>query len=158
MNTKTLARCYPSYTEGLSLSATQLISLHLMLNRPIGDGESMDSLFGPYISVMPRDFDSHPVTWVVRQRVQQATCEMILLENLTPSARTALDKVSQKFFDDWETTSVYMVSFSTPDEACRINNFDCGRRIILWLSDLKAWSQIPKRIQAPFLWISYGLG
>jgi hypothetical protein len=107
MNVKTLAPHYPSLSD---LTATQLISLHLLLHRPIRDGESLDPFFGPYISVLPRDFDSHPVTWLVEEgRRDYVGTEF--LESLPPSAMLALRKVCRKFWDDWSAVRSYMVPF-----------------------------------------------
>lgn len=107
MNTKTLAAHYPAST----LTATQLISLHLMLHRPRREDDSLDPLFGPYISVLPREFDSHPLTWTVRRFFLRDTChlESFLLESLTPSASVGLEKISRKFYQDWRIVWGYMV-------------------------------------------------
>ena len=107
MNTKTLAAHYPAST----LTATQLISLHLMLHRPRREDDSLDPLFGPYISVLPREFDSHPLTWTVRRSFLRDTChlESFLLESLTPSASAGLEKISRKFYQDWRIVWGYMV-------------------------------------------------
>lgn len=107
MNTKTLAPHYPAST----LTATQIISLHLMLHRPRGEDDSLDPLFGPYISVLPREFDSHPLTWTVRRRFLQDTggLESSLLEVLTPSASAGLEKIAKKFCEDWDVVWGYMV-------------------------------------------------
>lgn len=111
INVRTLAQHYPSDPDGSPLSANQLISLHMMLYRPLDDGESSDSLFGPYISVLPRNFETHPMTWTVKQKLQQHDYGVSLIEHLTPSALAALDKVFQKFHDDWEAVRAYLVAF-----------------------------------------------
>ncbi|KAF9792401.1 hypothetical protein BJ322DRAFT_1151116 [Thelephora terrestris] len=65
VNVKTLAPLYPGSKR---LSAHQLISLHLYLHKPLDSTqESGDNLFGPFISILPREFDSHPLTWVIEQ-------------------------------------------------------------------------------------------
>lgn len=106
INTRTLATHYPVTS---SLTATQLISLHLLLHRPTGDGESLDPIFGPYISVLPRNFESHPVTWSVRREVGENGVDTGLLDNLPPSANAALQRISQKFWDDWKAVYGYLV-------------------------------------------------
>ena len=104
INVQTLAPHYPSPS---SLTAVQLISLHLLLHRPTHDSQSLDPLFGPYISVLPRGFASHPLTWLVEGQRQGAG--IILLECLPPSATTALRQVFCKFRDDWKAVRQYMV-------------------------------------------------
>jgi hypothetical protein len=107
MNVKTLAPHYPSPS---SLTATQLIPLHLLLHRPQRGGESLDPFFGPYISVLPRDFDSHPVTWSV-EGGRQDDVDTRLLESLPPSAIMALREVCRKFRHDWTVVLHYLVPF-----------------------------------------------
>ncbi|KAF7966118.1 hypothetical protein HWV62_39980 [Athelia sp. TMB] len=99
INIKTLAPYYPH--DFSKLSATQWISLHMCLYRPLGDGPSSDPLFGPYISVLPRDFVSHPVVWMVKQDLRQTGLDTQLLEHLPPTTLAALKKVCLKFWDDW---------------------------------------------------------
>jgi hypothetical protein len=107
INSRTLASYYPANS---SLTATQLISLHLLLYRPTGDDESLDPIFGPYISVLPRNFESHPVTWSVKREIRRHGVDTELLDSLPPSANAALQKVSQKFWDDWEAVYDYLVA------------------------------------------------
>lgn len=101
------------------LSAVQLISLHLCLHRPQGDGESADALFGPYIDVLPREFDSHPLTWSVERRVlakdNRDLVKYNLLDLLPPSADSALRQIEQRFWDDWKAVegSSYLVRQSS---------------------------------------------
>lgn len=106
INAQTLAYKYPSPS---SLTATQLISLHLLLHRPTCDEESLDPVFGPYISVLPRDFESHPVAWSVKREIQQHGIDTKLLESLPPSVNTALQNVSRIFWDDWNAICGYLV-------------------------------------------------
>jgi hypothetical protein len=106
INTQTLAPHYPSPS---SLTAVQLISLHLLLYRPIRDSQSSDPLFGPYISVLPRGFESHPLTWLIEHQRQRKNDGTILLDSLPPSATRALREVSRKFWDDWKAVRQYMV-------------------------------------------------
>ena len=117
INTKTLASHYPSPS---SLTATQLISLHLVLNRPSSNRKSLDPLFGPYISVLPRDFESHPLTWLLEQDAQQESIGTKLLECLPPSATTALRDVFGKFLIDWKAVRHYMVCLREPSQRLQL--------------------------------------
>jgi len=63
MNVLTLKSHYPDAND---LTAVQKITMHLFLHQPSDGGDSQDPLFGPYISVLPRDFDSHPLSWLIR--------------------------------------------------------------------------------------------
>ncbi|TFY82088.1 hypothetical protein EWM64_g1923 [Hericium alpestre] len=111
INIKTLSLTYPSDSgkQALTLSATQLISLHLFLNRPSGEEPSPDPLFGPYISVLPRDFDSHPLTWFVRQELTLSTVmEHNLLRSMPHSVHSALSRIATRFHEDWRTVRKYM--------------------------------------------------
>ncbi|KII88547.1 hypothetical protein PLICRDRAFT_41720 [Plicaturopsis crispa FD-325 SS-3] len=107
MNIKTLQDNYPTGNLHL-LSASQVLSLHLLLNRPAADGESPDPLFGPYISVLPRDFDSHPLSWLVKRR--SSTVEDELVQSLPPSTLAALEKLHAKFSEDWRIVREYMAT------------------------------------------------
>lgn len=97
LNCKTLA---PNYPPGLD--AFQLISLHLCLYRPLDPSHSLDPLFGPYISTLPRDFDSHPLTGHV-QRQTDSFCEF------PPSVSTALLRLHARYLHDWRTVRGYIV-------------------------------------------------
>ncbi|KAJ6502567.1 hypothetical protein C8R45DRAFT_977015 [Mycena sanguinolenta] len=96
VNCRTLAPHYPA-----GLDATQLISLHLSLYR---DSHSLDPLFGPYISTLPREFDSHPLTSHVQQDA--------FLGRLPPSVATALVHVHARYLHDWRTVRGYLRSHS----------------------------------------------
>lgn len=89
------------------INGTQLISLHLALHRPprVG-GRSTDPTFGPYISVLPREFDAHPLTWLIKQdsaafEEEDAVFGQELLNHLSPSVSSELKAVSNKFLKDW---------------------------------------------------------
>ncbi|KAF5365607.1 hypothetical protein D9758_003298 [Tetrapyrgos nigripes] len=99
MNIKTLSPHYPS-----GLTAVQLISLHLMLNRPEQDQDSLDPLFGPYISILPRNFDFHPLM----QLVKKANHSQELLDQLTPSSAQALEKLAARFSADFDAICRYL--------------------------------------------------
>ncbi|EPQ58137.1 SET domain-containing protein [Gloeophyllum trabeum ATCC 11539] len=100
LNIKTLVKRYPPRTP--PLSGTQLVTLHLFLHRPEGNSESKDPAFGPYISVLPRNFDSHPLTWQVRNSCAD------LLQRLPPSVSKVLDIVARRFQIDWDTVFEYL--------------------------------------------------
>ncbi|TFK54901.1 SET domain-containing protein [Heliocybe sulcata] len=100
LNIRTLERRYPPRRP--PLSATQLVSLHLFLHRPEGESECKDPAFGPYISVLPRQFDAHPLTWRIRRT------EGELLSRLPPSVSRVVDVVTQRFQIDWDTVFDYM--------------------------------------------------
>lgn len=98
MNKKTLASYYPYCS---SLSATQLISLHLSLHHP--DGTDLDPFFGPYIATLPRNFDFHPLTWLMNARLLQSTDSVArLLRLFPPSVSSALTKLASRFDTDWQ--------------------------------------------------------
>ncbi|KAH9951338.1 SET domain-containing protein [Amylocystis lapponica] len=104
INTRTLAAIYPprTYKRIQNLTAVQQISLHLLLHRPDGDQDSLDSSHGPYISTLPRDFVSHPLTWLVKHvDVGQDVPEIDLLKSLPPSVSLALTNLHTRFLNDW---------------------------------------------------------
>ncbi|KAJ3752470.1 SET domain-containing protein [Lentinula raphanica] len=100
MNIKTLSSHYGSAVK--ALSATQLISLHLLLHRPRPDEDSLEPLFGPYISTLPRNFDYHPLSWITK------SINTELLELLPPSTKQALHDLSSKFQNDLATVSLFV--------------------------------------------------
>ena len=120
INVRTLAAHYPNNE---SLTAARLISLHLFLFRPEGGHESVDALFGPFISILPRlrEFDSHPLTWLVRRTINRIThSESMLLDLLPLPVALSLMTLKNRFIEDWNAVSKYMVNhpvMSTPE--CR---------------------------------------
>lgn len=127
VNVKTLGSHYPPASDGLNLSAVQMISLHLLLHKPHEDGVSRDELFGPYISTMPRSFESHPCTWKLKARlasksgttaVSYADTEASLLEALPPSAKRSISQLASRLWTDWETVCQYAVSGLLPLHRC----------------------------------------
>ncbi|KAL1673346.1 hypothetical protein EV122DRAFT_283074 [Schizophyllum commune] len=96
LNIKTLRPLYASWAQ--KLSATQLISLHLCRHRPMADGESSDPAFGPYISTLPRDFDFHPLTWLVEDGGHPYK---ILLNHLPPAVFRDLKDLEMRSSSDW---------------------------------------------------------
>ncbi|KAK0459706.1 uncharacterized protein EV420DRAFT_1641903 [Desarmillaria tabescens] len=101
MNIKTLSPLYPFK----KLDAVQMVSLHLAIHR---GNPSMDPHFGPYISLLPRDFSFHPLTWIVEENTQ-------ILSFVPPSALRALDKMLQRFCSDFRKVSQQMESIDRSD-------------------------------------------
>ncbi|KAG8217501.1 SET domain-containing protein [Butyriboletus roseoflavus] len=104
MNKMTLKRLYPPNTRAVqALTAMQLISLHLFTWRPQADEDSRDPFFGPYISILPRNFDSHPLTWLVlSEKLNKADdLQISLLNSLPPSVLAELHRLHTRFWDDW---------------------------------------------------------
>ena len=108
MNLNTLRPLYPQSTR-LRLSAVQIISLHLLLHRPTGEEDSLDPAFGPYISTLPRDFTSHPLTWLASRKAKHAA-EEIFLRNLPPNVTDGLHTLYARFLEDYQTICIYLVS------------------------------------------------
>ncbi|KAF8212255.1 hypothetical protein K438DRAFT_1806241 [Mycena galopus ATCC 62051] len=106
----------PHYPVGLD--AVQLISLHLCLYRPFNSSYSPDPLFGPYISTLPREFDSHPLTC----HVQQTDLK------LPPSVAKALTHLHDaRYLRDWRTVRGYLrANFATLSQkpAVRLDRSD----------------------------------
>lgn len=112
LNSRTLRSIYPDVNlEGyerkskdkLVLNGTQLLSIHLCLNRPHESGESEDVNFGPYITTLPREFNNHPLTWLVKKEQNLATtCETALLDVCPPGVLLELENVAKRFRKDWE--------------------------------------------------------
>lgn len=110
MNILTLSQYYSCLDEkNIQLTATQLISLHLFLHRPAANVSSSDPLFGPYISVLPRDFSSHPLVWTIARAMRKTCNSDRLLDILPPATRSALNSVEKRFWDDWRRVSHCMV-------------------------------------------------
>ena len=98
------------YPYSKRLTATQLISLHLLLNKPAPGCESDDPHFGPYISILPRDFGAHPLTWVVHRTLgAESREEHTLLRLLPPSVLFDLLLLEGRFWKDWEAVRQYLV-------------------------------------------------
>ncbi|KAF5381005.1 hypothetical protein D9615_003936 [Tricholomella constricta] len=106
LNSATLSPCYPRARR--LLSATQLISLHLFLYRPTGSQASTDPLFGPYISVLPREFDSHPLTWMLNSQNEHNDVGRALLITLPISVMCNLRKLADRFKADWRIVQQYL--------------------------------------------------
>lgn len=108
MNIRTLKSLYP--TSGPTpLTAMQMISLHLYINRPHGSEDSLDPRYGPYISTLPRQFDSHPLTWIVQSKSGKESGGAPLLGHLPPSVYASLVKLHDRFCQDWAAVRAYLV-------------------------------------------------
>ena len=110
MNVKTLVPLHPGSER---LSAHQLISLHLYLHKPLDENtkESSDNPFGPFISILPREFDSHPLTWLVRKNMGgENELESTLLASLPRSTRSILNALTERFERDSDAVYKYLVS------------------------------------------------
>ncbi|KAJ7452444.1 hypothetical protein B0H11DRAFT_2073446, partial [Mycena galericulata] len=94
LNSRSLAPHYPP-----GLNAVQLITLHLCLYRPLHGSPSLDPLFGPYISTLPPEFDSHPLTCQLRGAD---------VRELPPSVASALDRLCVRYASDWNTVRAYL--------------------------------------------------
>ncbi|KAI6039057.1 hypothetical protein EDC04DRAFT_2569071, partial [Pisolithus marmoratus] len=110
MNAVTLKPHYPPETVE-ALTGIQLVCMHLFLWHPRGDSEdSEDPLFGPYISTLPREFGSHPLTWVVQSKHQSTVCQDgHPLRLLPPGVSSALDHLHRRFTDDWYRVHSVMI-------------------------------------------------
>ncbi|KAG1875332.1 hypothetical protein C8R48DRAFT_592360 [Suillus tomentosus] len=108
MNIRTLKSLHP--TSGPTpLTATQMISLHLYINRPHGSEDSPDPHYGPYISTLPREFDSHPLIWIVQSKRGMESGGVPLLKHLPPSVHACLVKLHDRFCQDWDAIRAYLV-------------------------------------------------
>ncbi|KAJ7774643.1 hypothetical protein DFH07DRAFT_952355 [Mycena maculata] len=91
LNSRSLSPHYPP-----GLNAVQLISLHLCLYR---HSPSLDPLFGPYLSTLPREFDTHPLTSQLRGADP---------EELPPSVANALQRLHERYLRDWTAVRAYL--------------------------------------------------
>ena len=110
INSRTLSSFYPATKSGIVLTANQMITLHLLLHRPVGEHESLDPKFGPFISTMPREFDSHPLTWLIRSQQDQSDAfshEIYAL--LPPSVDASVRQAVTRFWGDWKAVCAYSV-------------------------------------------------
>ncbi|KAI0362021.1 SET domain-containing protein [Trametes cingulata] len=110
MNVSTVLPLYPQIKQG-RLSGIQLVSLHLLLHKPSGDDDSLDGVFGPYISTLPRDFSSHPLTWLVNRRLgKEDHCGSYFLDRVPPSTQRSVTAICDRFWKDWEAVAKIMSS------------------------------------------------
>ncbi|KAH9854169.1 SET domain-containing protein [Lenzites betulinus] len=108
MNTTTVLPLYPHVKEG-RLSGIQLVSMHLLLHKYSGEEDSLDKVFGPYISTLPRDFSGHPLAWLVNRKLKREDASGdYLLDQLPPSTWEATVKLSKRFWKDWDAVLKFM--------------------------------------------------
>ena len=121
LNSKTLSALYPTIPlegfpdcpeTGLVLNGTQLLSIHLALNCFEGDHDiSRDEHFGPFLSCLPRNFNSHPLKWAIKEKMGAVDdSERYLLQSLPPSVARDLRDVARRFWDDWNVALQCVVS------------------------------------------------
>ncbi|RXW24145.1 hypothetical protein EST38_g1708 [Candolleomyces aberdarensis] len=106
LNSITLAPHYQKANP--QLSSVQIISLHLLLHRPSAGKSSLDPLFGPYISVLPVNFDTHPLAWYWKRRRGADSPGIWLLDQLTPFVKRDLERIANTFQADWERVRSYL--------------------------------------------------
>ena len=112
------------YPYSNRLTATQLISLHLLLYKPTPGCDSDDPHFGPYISILPRDFGGHPLTWVVHRSLGAGSREEdSLLHLLPPSVLSDLLLIERRFWKDWEAVRLYLVGHACILQTYGLNDF-----------------------------------
>ena len=123
MNHLTLEPHYP--TTWPKLSGAQIVSMHLLLHRPTdADSLSQDSLFGPFISVLPREMDSHPLTWLWKENMHGlGSIETQLLDALPRTIMEHLNKMFGLFQSDWKRIQQYLVCYSCERPASSIDSF-----------------------------------
>ncbi|KAG1789836.1 uncharacterized protein HD556DRAFT_758690 [Suillus plorans] len=141
MNIRTLKSLHP--TSGPTpLTATQMISLHLYINRPHGSEDSLDPHYGPYISTLPREFDSHPLTWIVRSKRGLESGGVPLLKYLPPSVHASLVKLHDRFCQDWDAIRAYLTanSYISSKYDAYLDNNDVSTSNYAW-----AWLNVNTR-------------
>ncbi|KAG1772659.1 hypothetical protein EDD22DRAFT_859575 [Suillus occidentalis] len=135
------ASLYP--TSGPTpLTAMQMISLHLYVNRPHGSEDSLDPHYGPYISTLPRQFDSHPLTWIVRSKSGMESGGAPLLGYLPPSVHASLVKLHDRFCQDWAAVRAYLTanSYVSSKYDAYLDNIDDSTSNYAW-----AWLNVNTR-------------
>jgi hypothetical protein len=105
MNLRTLLPLYRPQGKQKPLTATQMISLHLCQHRPRDGATSLDTNFGPHISVLPTEFEGHPFTW----RVRADTLGGELVSKLPSHIKNRLDKMHETYAADFTACRKYLV-------------------------------------------------
>lgn len=114
MNAKTLSPLYgPSITS--HLTAIQLISMHLFLHRPDQETDRIrtDPKFGPYISILPKDFEGHPLSWLIKSSCGESHDVDFLIKCSPPATQRALNAMAGRFWKDWNVVSQLLVTISS---------------------------------------------
>ncbi|KAG5715238.1 Ribosomal N-lysine methyltransferase set11 [Termitomyces sp. T112] len=100
-----LRNCDPAI-QLLSVPASALLNMATLSNLPNGSQPSSDPIFGPYISTLPRDFESHPLTWLCSGKLENTSS--LLLSYLPPSIALALQEVCNRYRSDWAIVKQYI--------------------------------------------------
>ena len=141
------------YPYSKRLTATQLISLHLLLHKPAPGCESDDPHFGPYISILPRDFGAHPLTWVVHRTLgAESREEHTLLRLLPPSVLFDLLLLEGRFWKDWEAVRQYLVRHKHSFEHPTVILNDIGQDDLLDLSSPRLKPRVRSDLILDFVW------
>ncbi|KZV78605.1 SET domain-containing protein [Exidia glandulosa HHB12029] len=108
LNLRTLRLVYPRFFDGVKnktgLNAIQLLALHLFLHRPKDNAPSTDEHWGPYITSLPTEFDTHPLVWRCRED-DDARDQLSLLP--LPHRR-AVEAVWTRFQNDAEAVTGFL--------------------------------------------------
>jgi len=107
LNSFTLAPHYPRTVP--KLTCAQAVSLHLLLHRPKNRSGCPEPLFGPYISILPQNFDSHPLTWLWKHKNSSLVFESQLISALPSQIQGKLRRVLIRFETDWKRVQCYLV-------------------------------------------------
>ncbi|KAI0006017.1 hypothetical protein BJV74DRAFT_15140 [Russula compacta] len=143
-------RHYPYSTR---LTATQLISLHLLLYKPAPGCESDDPHFGPYISILPRHFDGHPLTWIVHRTLGAGSREEHrLLHLLPPSVLSDLLLLERRFWGDWEAVRLYLVGPASMLQLPTAILNDFGQDDLPDLSSSRHRTRVQTELILDFVW------
>lgn len=130
LNIETLAPLYPDLYQSRvitvtrfrneiilrrDLTATQLLTMHLFLHCALDETRnSSDSDFGPYLNILPRQFDGHPLTWRICQEEREAF--RLIRACLPPSLEASLRELANSFATDWASVRTTLVRFTTFSE------------------------------------------
>lgn len=109
--------------------------------RPRGNLDSDDPDFGPYISTLPRSFESHPLHWYHRKESGDVLpAELKLLSFIPPSVLADLESIYKRYESDWDVAKRCLVSNpSKPTFFLLIyrymkerykDSFSCDRRVV----------------------------
>ncbi|KAJ3503825.1 hypothetical protein NMY22_g18116 [Coprinellus aureogranulatus] len=144
LNLNTLLPHYPKSQP--KLSSVQIIALHLLLHRP-SNGSSKDPLFGPYIAVLPPNFNDHPLTWYCKSGEGPPSPASLLQERLTPSAKLDLERVATTYRKDRDCIRSYLKrkpeviqSATNPNARNLLSSSDTVEDDFLW-----AWLNVNTR-------------
>lgn len=141
LNSLTLAPHYPRAVP--KLTCVQAVSLHLLLHRPKNCSGCPEPLFGPYISVLPQDFDSHPLTWLWKdEKSHSLALESQLISALPSQVQCKLRKSFIRFETDWKRVQCYLERNPTllRGRQAKINAIDSMEEDYLW-----AWLNVNTR-------------